>query len=91
MQTVIGGSSFSARYLIAAEYSRRPSDERVPERQHNSVLRGGPGEGMLIQMAPETHRLIWYGDGSYDRTEEQHDGYTVWDWRVPESEEPDDR
>lgn len=31
MQTVIGGSSFSARYLIAAEYSRRPSDERVPE------------------------------------------------------------
>jgi hypothetical protein len=58
----------------------------MTEQQHNVILRGGPGDGMLIHLAEETQTLVWdsparpYEPGEYRRSHDAEDGRSVFRW-----------
>jgi hypothetical protein len=53
---------------------------------HNTILRDGPGDGMLIAMAETTHTIVWDSPwrppepGEYRRTDDVEDGRAVFRW-----------
>lgn len=53
---------------------------------HNTILRGGPGDGLLIAMAETTHTIVWDSPwrppepGEYRRTDDVEAGRAVFQW-----------